>query len=209
MAFKIAVGNSEPDLIKPLTVNVNFEPVSNDTRGCNPRIFFPSPGQKTLKINYLKGCENENICQSNLIVSGSYDWPKPTLTIGERDKIELIVFVRNANDPAFKTRLYVTLPKFTTLYRVADKCNDFAGTAQRYCFNVGNPLGKNETKKIVLYLKLNMEEMSYDKPLVVKLNATSHQEEVDETDNVLDVVLPFGKEEKLDLIPLVTKFIKW
>lgn len=153
---------------------------------------------ESLNIDYVIGCEDEDNCRSDLIVSGEYNWTKPSLVIGESNNIQLFGYVENVGDPAFNCRLYVTLPEYVGFHKLPDMCTDFNGTNNEYCFNVGKIMNRNEKKKVVLHLMLDVDNIPIIDKLIIKLNASSNSRDRNKLNNVKDAVLPLGIDEVIE-----------
>ncbi|GLV40522.1 scab [Carabus blaptoides fortunei] len=160
-----------------------------------------SQSEEKLGIPFVLDCGDDNMCTSDLIVSGAFNGlgPENKFVIGSKYSLPLEISVLNIGESAYLTEVEVALPESVDLNNIPSFCseNKENNTLIVLC-EMDEPLRKNSQKNITL--DLDMSEIKNIGPsLTFKILSKSNSEELNPKDNEIELILNLAIEANLTI----------
>ncbi|KAJ6640899.1 Integrin alpha-PS3 [Pseudolycoriella hygida] len=202
LEYDASVKYSLEDVYKPIDIEMHYQilnlvPQSTDVfcdycLAVNPQ----DPKSASNKIVFNVGCASER-CVADLKLSSTVVEPIPYI-IGSSNSLSIEYRIENAGETAYLTQIRITIFDGITFKKTPASCTSQANTKELLCnINNGSPLFRGDEGKLTIDLDTTKLELV---DFIVKAYVFSTGDELNETDNYVDNIIPLAEFSEIEAI---------
>ncbi|XP_060592607.1 integrin alpha-V-like isoform X3 [Ruditapes philippinarum] len=195
------------DKLTPIVAKFSFDIIerkSRQRREVQPILNMRIPTTVTASANISKNCGKDNVCIPDLSVTAMQT--RDSYTLGQDDKIEILVFVENRGEDAFEATLNITFPPGVEFYKnknikyeIQMSCSIFRNESYILC-DLGNPLpAKSRTNFTLIATPKSINDSVAELILKLQVNSSNAENITDVSNNLVFVNIPIQQRANLRL----------
>ncbi|XP_053374403.1 integrin alpha-8-like isoform X2 [Mercenaria mercenaria] len=196
------------DKLTPIVADFSFdihERTSRSRREVKPILNMRIPTTVQAAANISKNCGPDNVCIPDLSVTALQT--RDSYTLGEDEKIEVLVFVENRGEDAFESMLNISFPPGVTFYKTKNKkyeipmfCDSSSRNASFVYCDLGNPLpAKSRTNFTLIATPKSLNGTVPELILRLEVNSSNAENRTDMLNNKALVSIPIQQRANIRL----------